>query len=175
MVDLDIPVTDKMQTTLPVFYYFRRYGMRIIHWWAAVLRCDISKQPCGILHVKRSAFLSALRSFVGKDAAGLNPHSFTVQLRKVAKPQCCLTYSVGEIAQELERVGRWFTTGGTFYNNAGDVCSIAGPFSRATSRATRHHMRGDLNPKTMAEFTSKEQRLIGAIQPHNLSHNSAAS
>ena len=35
-------------------------------------------------------------------------------------------------------------------------------------------MRGDLNPTTVSEFTSNEKRKIGAIQSHNLLHNSAA-
>ena len=34
-------------------------------------------------------------------------------------------------------------------------------------------MIGDLNPKTLAEYTRAERTLIEAVQPHNLLHNSA--
>jgi hypothetical protein len=63
IVNLDVPVTDAMRTVLPIFYYYRWYGMRIIHWWAAVMGCDIFKKDLGIVSAGRGVFVNALRSF----------------------------------------------------------------------------------------------------------------
>ena len=174
VVDLNVPATAEMETKLPLFWYYRRYGFRIIHWWAAIMGCDISEKESGVADAGRGAFINTLRSFDDDDSGELNPRSFATKVREFARPQCRLSYSVGSITRELERVARWFAVGGTFYDEAGNVRSVDGGIVRAASPMTRRHMRGDLNPKTVSEFTSDEKRKIAAIQPHNLLHNSAA-
>ena len=87
---------------------------------------------------------------------------------------CRLTYSGKSIADELNRVARWFSSGGTYYNLVGKVCSILGPIVKPSSAATRRHMKGSVNPKTSAKFMVNERRKIEATQPHNLLHNSTA-
>ena len=64
--------------------------------------CDISKQSYGIVDAGRGAFVSVLRSFNRKDVLDLNPRSFATKLRRFMKPQCCFTYSVDGIAQDLD-------------------------------------------------------------------------
>jgi hypothetical protein len=95
-------------------------------------------------------------------------------LWQYARPQCCFSYSVADVAQELERAAHSFTTGGTLYDNVANIRSVAGSIIQVTFNAARRHMRGDLNPKTLSEFANGERRLIDTIQPHNPVHNSAA-
>ena len=174
IMNLDVPVTNAMKTAPPIFYYCCRYGMRIIHWWAAVMGCDISKKESGIVGAGRGVFVNTLRNFDDKEPATMNPRRFATKLRQYARPQCRFSYSVAAVAQDLQRVAQWFTTGGTYYNDVANVRSVAGSIIQVASTATLRHMRGDLNPKTSAEFTNKERRLIDAIQPYNLVHDYAA-
>ena len=44
MIDMDTAVTERMKSSLPLFYYYRRYGLTVIHWWAAIMGCDISEK-----------------------------------------------------------------------------------------------------------------------------------
>ena len=83
-------------------------------------------------------------------------------------------HSSGRIATELRRVAHWYSAGGTYYDSAANVRSVSGDVVRKASSVSRRHMVGDLNPKTMAEYTREERSSIDAIQPHNLIHNSAA-
>ena len=138
------------------------------------MRCDISKKESSIVGAGRGVFVSALRSFDDKALATLNPRSFATKLRQYGRPQCRFSYSVVTVAQELERIDQWFTTGGTYYNDVANMRSDAGSIIQPSSNVTLRHMRGDLNPKTLAEFTNKERRLLGAIQPYNIVHDSAA-
>ena len=72
-------------------------------------------------------------------------------------------YSVDSITPELERVTWWFAVGGTFYDKADNARLVDGGIVRAAPNMTHRHMRGDLNPKTVSEFTRDEKRKIGAI------------
>ena len=81
---------------------------------------------------------------------------------------------VKSIADELDRVARWFSSGGTYCNATGNICSISGPIINSSSTVTWRHMSGDVNPKTCAKFTADERRKIEATQPHNLLQNLAA-
>ena len=136
--------------------------------------CNRSKKDSGIIDTGRWAFIKALQHFNELDTDRLNPRSFAAKLREFLRPACRLTYSVKSIADELDRVARWFSSGRTYYDAAGNVCSISGPIVNPSSTVTRRHMSGDVNPKTCAEFTADERRKIEATQPHNLLHNSAA-
>ena len=83
-------------------------------------------------------------------------------------------YSGTAVTQELTRVAQRFIIEGAFYDNAVKVRSIAGSIIQVASNDTCCHMRSDLKSLTWAEFTNKERRLIDAIEPHNLVHDSAA-
>ena len=137
--------------------------------------CDISERESGIVDAGRGAFLDALQSFYDADPKELTARTFVVKLREHARPQCRFTYSSAAIADELDRVARWFTSGGTYYDDDGDVRSVSGCIVKSSSRATRRHMMGEVNAKTSAEFTAAEKSEIDKLQPHNLLHNSAAS
>ena len=125
--------------------------------------CDISEKESGVADAGRGAFINALTSFDDDDSGELNPRSFATKVREFARPQCRISYSVGSITRELERVARWFAVGGTFYDEAGNVRSVDGGIVRAASPMTRRHMRGDLNPKTLSEFTGNEKQEIEAF------------
>ena len=77
------------------------------------------------------------------------------------------------VAQELE-IFQWFTARGTFYDNVSNSGSVAGSIIQPMYNATFRHMRCDLNPKPLAEFTNKDRCPIGAIQLHNIVHDSNA-
>ena len=165
---------EKTKNSLPLFYYYHRYGLFIIHWRAAIMGCVISEKGSGITYAGKEAFLNALQTFDNKPPQRLNSHSFATQLLKHAQPRCCEMYSSHSVAVELRRVAHWFAVGGTYYDQAANVRSVDGDIVRAYSSNQRRHLIGDLNPKKMAENTSAERMLIKAIQPHNLLHNSVA-
>ena len=43
---------------------------------------------------------------------------------------------------------------------------------RPSLRVTRRHLSGELDRKTRLEFTAEQKRVIAAVQPQNLVHNS---
>ena len=75
---------------------------------------------------------------------------------------------------QLERVAKWFSGDGTYYDCKGNVFLVSGKLVKEASNSTVRHMNGDLDPKTGLEFTHEQQKIIESIQPHNLLHNSAA-
>ena len=163
-----------MEEELPVYFYYHRFGLRIIHWWAAIMGCDISEMESGVVGAGRESFIKALRSIGTTPPEDLTSLMFATKVREFATKRCRLSYSVKSIANEMDRVVRWFTTGGTFYDNDANVFSVAGKRLRAADNVSLQHMRGNLNPKTRKQFTKEEKRIIERIQPHNLLHNSAA-
>ena len=56
VIDLDTVVTERMRNSLLLFYYYHRYGLVVIHWWAAIMGCDISENASGIAHVGPKVF-----------------------------------------------------------------------------------------------------------------------
>lgn len=174
MIDLSSAVSEEMKNSLLLFYYYRRYGLFILHWWAAVIGCDISEKRSGIAYTGKEAFLDALQTFDKKPPKRLNSHSFETQLLKHTRPRCRKMYNSHSVAVDLRRVAQWFAVGGTYYDQAANVRSIGGDIVRAYSPNQRRHMIGDLNLKTVAEYTSAERMLIEVIQPHNLFQNLAA-
>ena len=131
------------------------------------------KKGSGIAYSGKEAFLDALRTFDNKPPQHLNFHNFATQLLKHARPRCREMYSIHSVAVELQRVAHWFAVGGTYYDQAVNDRSVDGDIVREYSPNQRRHMIGDLNPRTMAEYTSAERMLIETIQSHNLLHNSA--
>jgi len=174
LVDLDASVTEETKSSLPLFYYFRRYGMHIIHWWAAIMGCDISEKASGIVYAGPDAFFAALCGFDNKPSHTLTPKSFATAFHEHVEKRCRDSYSIQFITNEMRRVARWYTTGGTYYDEHANVRSVSGAIVQAASPTSRRHMIGDLNPKTMEEYTPDERSQIDAVQPHNLIHNSAA-
>ncbi|KAL7554211.1 hypothetical protein ACHAWF_017633 [Thalassiosira exigua] len=175
VVDLSVPITEAMEEELPVYWYYRQFGIRVIHWWAAVMGCDISQNESGIIGAGPTAFIAALRAFKDTEPTALLAPFFAKKLREEATPRCRLSYGEKAIADELDRVSQWFSSGGSFYDKDSNIFSVSGKLARPSSAASRRHMRGEINPKTFAEFTAEEKGVIESIRPHNLLHNSEAS
>lgn len=104
--DMTLPVTDEIKKKYPLYHYRHRYGVKIFHWWAAVMGCDITKEKSGMLHAGRKAFLSALASFDDK------PSPTAATFAKALRSHCGLLvkvrYSSATMQKELERVSDWF-------------------------------------------------------------------
>jgi hypothetical protein len=84
------------------------------------------------------------------------------------------SYSAMKIQRELERVSKWFSRDGTYYDNDGNIVSISGALVKESSSSTLKHINGELDSKTGREFSCDQQAKIQLIQQHNLIHNSAA-
>ena len=104
--------------------YFRRYVRKNLHWFAAVVGCDISKSSSCIVGVGKTVFVKALKSFDAGPDNDLTPWSLAVTLQKFGTPFCRLRYSVRQVAGEICQVGLWFTSGGSYYNASVNVRSI---------------------------------------------------
>ena len=53
VIDMVTPVNDRTRSRLPLYFYFCRYGIKIIHWFAVVVGCDISESSSGIVGVEK--------------------------------------------------------------------------------------------------------------------------
>ena len=100
VIDMDTPINDRTRARFPLFIYFCRYGLNIIHWFAAVVGCDISKSSSGIAGVGEVLFIRALKSF---DAAvtDVTMQSFAIKLQEFGLPSCRPRYSIRQMADEL--------------------------------------------------------------------------
>jgi len=172
-IDMTVPITDKTMEEHPLYYYYHKYGIKIIHWWAATLGCDISESKSGdIIGAGRKAFMDALESFENKDQSLLDTHSFARALRKHGTSKTRLL-KVSVIEKELTRVSNWFTNGSKYYDCSGNVLSVDGTLIESSSNISIRHMNGELDTRERTELSSEDKISIDLIQPHNLLHNSA--
>ena len=66
--DTSVEGKNEMMEQYPLYTYFHKHGIKIIHWrWAAVMGCDISKDASGISDAGVKAFLLALALFDSND------------------------------------------------------------------------------------------------------------
>ena len=174
LVDLRTPLAEGMKDTLPVYHYFHLYGWKVIHWFAAIMGCDVSVERSGISGMGRTAFVQALSKSEDKGVQKLQPRPFAKKLRDFCRPSCRLSHSIKSISTKLQRVARWFTEDGTYYDNAANLYLVSGSLLTKATLAKRRHMLGDVNPKTGAEYSVAAKKIIDAASPHNLLQNSAA-
>ena len=85
--DMTVPVTEEIEEQYPLYAYLHKYGIVIIHWWAAVMGCDISVDSSGIRNVGPKAFFKALESFNLGDAVPPRSSSFAKAIREASKPE----------------------------------------------------------------------------------------
>ena len=171
MINMETELTEEIATKYPLYKYYRQYGIKVIHWFAAVMGCDLSENDSGILHAGRAAFISTLDHFYNN---GINPTSkqFATELRKQAMAATRPTYSALQIQRELDRVHKWYADDGTYYDVNGNVMSISGRKVSNTSHKHRQHMKGKLDPRTCQPFTNEQQKALDSVMPHNVLHNS---
>ena len=113
LVDLRTPIAEGMKDTLPVYYYFHLYGWKVIHWFAAVMGCDISVGGNGISGMGRAPFVRALRELEEEGVKELEPRKFATKLRDLSRVSVRLSYSIKSISVELRRIERWYALDGT--------------------------------------------------------------
>ena len=129
---MNTPVTDQIKKDYPLYAYYHKYGIKIIHWWAAVCGCDISVNRSGIMGAGKATFMSALQSFDNKVASLLTPRLFSKALQKFGSLAC----TVEDIEKELARVSDYFSKRGTYYDRAGNIYSVEG---KLIQRANKQH------------------------------------
>ena len=174
VVDMNTPVTDSMKDERPLYYRYHQHGIKVIHFWAAIMGCDISENASGIVGVGRACFLAALKSFDEKPSSQLTSNNFAKAIRNKATTAVRASYSVKQIQDELDRVSKWFSKDGTYYDEQGNTFSVSGTLIEQATRKSIRHMNGELDPKTRQPYTTEQRNLIKSIQTHNLLHNSAA-
>ena len=172
--DMRLPVTEEAKQKHPLYNYYHSYGVEVIHWWAAVMGCDISLGPTktGIKDAGAAAFLSAMQAFDGSTNRP-NVNSFARALLQACSKKVTDVYSLDGVVGELIRVSNWFGRGGQYYDKNGNIVSTSGVTLQAASRITCQHMMGELHPKTCDAFSVEEKTQIEAIQPHNLLHDTS--
>lgn len=175
VIDMTAPITPKTKEELPLYYYYKKHGIKIIHYWAATMGCDVSKDSCGLKHIGRAAFFSALASFEDKDPSSLDESSFASALRRCSSTLAATFFAPRRhaIRNELRKISEWFSEKGTFYDVSGNVYTISGKLEEGASRKTLLHMNGDLDPKTRSAFTHAQKEKITSVESHHLLHNSA--
>ena len=118
VIDLDAPVSNETRVKHPLFFYYRKFGIKVFHWWAAVMGCDISENQSGITGAGKTTFYLAMQEFDVDRPSSLTSRSFAKKLREHARRSCRASYSVVKIQRELERVNQWFTKDATFYDES---------------------------------------------------------
>ena len=172
IIDLTVPVDECTKDELPLYYYYNKYGCRVIHWWAAVMGCDVSENQFGIQDIGRETLLKALESFENKPPSLLTEATVAEVLVK-SKPFIARIFgATAKIQGELERVCHWFTKRGTYYDTSGNVYAINGELKKRSNRTTHDHMVGYIDPKTGAAFTGDQNKHLERMKSHNLLHKS---
>mmetsp|Transcript_9285 Transcript_9285/g.13933 ORF Transcript_9285/g.13933 Transcript_9285/m.13933 type:complete len:185 (+) Transcript_9285:1-555(+) len=124
VIDMNTPITPQTKDDLPLYYYYKKYGIKVIHWWAAVMGCDITKEESGVKGIGRATFYAAMGSFENKPILSLNTASFTKSLKAHARFTARLPIigiSDEHLQDELSRVSDWFIKRGTYYDSNGNV------------------------------------------------------
>mmetsp|Transcript_42027 Transcript_42027/g.88267 ORF Transcript_42027/g.88267 Transcript_42027/m.88267 type:complete len:211 (+) Transcript_42027:492-1124(+) len=124
--DMTVPVTVDVRDGYPLYWYYRKFGVRIIHWWAAVMGCDITESNCGMFYLGDKTFLPALSAFDEGVASMVNSITFAAALWDRTSPRTRDHYTIDAIRKELDRVLKWFSANGTYYNDLGDILSVNG-------------------------------------------------
>ena len=76
VIEMDTPANDQTRACLPLLFNFRRYGLKILLWFAEVVGCDISESNSGIVGVGKAVFIKALKSFDAGPDTDPTPRSF---------------------------------------------------------------------------------------------------
>ena len=155
-IDLWTLLAKGMKDTLPVYDYFHLYGWKVIHWFTAVMGCDISVNGNGIDGMGRVAFVRALRESEDEDVRELEPFKFANKLRNLCRPAYQLKHTIKSISLEMKKVEGWYAADGTYYNSAANLYLVPGSLVVKT------------NPKTGAEYSAAARQKTEAASPHNL-------
>jgi hypothetical protein len=174
VIDLHCPLTDEVKEKYPLYTYYRVFGLRVIHYWAACRGCDITESSTGLTGIGRTCFFTAMSKFDNSTPTQFTSEGLAKELHKAARLDTRLTYSVQSIQNELDRVQDFFSVRGTYYDDHGNIMSMSGDLVKQSSRLTKRHMNGDVDSKTLALFTVDQRRMIDRVQSHNLHHNSCA-
>ena len=106
LINLRTPLAEGMKDTLPMYYYFHLYGWKVIHWFAAVMGCDISVDGNGIDGMGRVAFVRALRVSEDECVSELEPFNFAKKLWNLCRPAYQLKDTIKSISLKLKSVER---------------------------------------------------------------------
>ena len=77
-----------------------------------------------------------------------------------------------QITDKFDRISKWFSTDGTFYDDNANIVSLAGHKVKDVDWGRLRHVHGDVDAKTCQAFTTAQQKDIDSVQSHNLLHNS---
>jgi len=120
-VDMTVPVTDDVRDEYLLYWYYHKFGVRIIHWWVAVMGCDITESDCGMFYLGDKTFLPALSAFDEGAASTLNSATFAAALWDRVISRTRDRYTIDAIWKELDWVSKWFSADGTYSNDLGDI------------------------------------------------------
>ena len=95
-IDLTGEVTPEIATKFPVYAARHKFGLRIFHWFAAVVGCDLSEDKNGIKGSGRGAFVKALEHCepISITPSDLTAHRFAKVLRDKSREVTRVTYSI---------------------------------------------------------------------------------
>ena len=102
-----------------------------------------------------------------------NSQSFAEALLQVLPESIAEKHTLTTICNELDRVSKWFSKDGQYYDKDSNVVSISGAILFKSNVQTKQHSIGDINPKNKARWSDDEVSAIDNIHTHNLLHNSS--
>ena len=173
VIDMETPLTDEVKEQYPLYAYIKKYGLRVVHFWAAVNGCDITEAESGISGIGKETFFDALRSFESSNGSTvITAESFAGHLLKCAKRPVRSRWNVGEVAESLDFVAKFFVEGGTYYDKDGREYFVNGNIKAQSTAISVEHMTGRRSPRKKALYAPEEVELQAKLDPSNLLHNS---
>eukprot|EP00978_Attheya_sp_CCMP212_P027787 scaffold93977_cov62-Attheya_sp.AAC.2 len=173
---MEEPLTECIEQHYPLYAFYRRHGVKVIHWWAAVAGCDVTELSNGVDGIGKEMMFKTFCSLSGEGGEVTEEQFAAMLLCLSPPPSVSLKYSVAFIAEELKCVGSWYTKCGLFYDLDldGNIFRIDGERIEPVSNRSWQHMKGRLHPKTSAVFSEADMKQLKQIEPANLLHNSKA-
>lgn len=172
-IDMSLPVTIDIQRKYPLYACTKRFGIKIIHWWAAVNGCDVSANKSGIDGVGSGTFLKVAKHLCTSASSDVSAMQMATFLLQYGSAEARSKHTVDAIVEDLEFVSNWYCNGGCYYSEGGNIVSFDGSIRQRAVRSTTEHMRGRLDPKEKAPFTAQQNQQINEVIPHNMFHSSA--
>jgi len=62
LINMEEPLTDAIEKKYPLYAFYCRQGVRVLHWWAAVAGCDVSEVENGVDGISKGIMLKAIGS-----------------------------------------------------------------------------------------------------------------
>eukprot|EP00978_Attheya_sp_CCMP212_P014184 scaffold36080_cov41-Attheya_sp.AAC.1 len=102
LINMEEPLTDAIEMNYPLYAFYCRQGVRVLHWWMAVAGCDVSEVENGVDEISKGIMLKAIGSLT-EEGGDVTEERFAAALL-FWKPSAASKYTVASMVQEMKHV-----------------------------------------------------------------------